>query len=138
MADAVLVDSSVALLALGADHPLKQPCRQLLNDLTTGKGRGYASVEMVQEVVHHRLRMTNNSAVAVQDGRDLASSLIMLNFDHEVLDTSLRLVQQLPGVRGRDAVHVATAFTYGIEHIASADAAFDHIPGITRIAPTPE
>lgn len=135
MEDAVLVDSTIAAYALGIEHPLKAPCRQLLLELAEGRGRGYASVEMIQEIVHHRLRKTGDPALAVRDGRGLATVLTVLNFDHEVLDTSLRLIEQLPGVRGRDAVHAATALAYGIDKIASTDTAFDRIPGITRIDP---
>jgi predicted nucleic acid-binding protein len=135
MEDAVLVDSTIAAYALGAEHPLKTPCRRLLLELAEGRGRGYASVEMIQEIVHHRLRRTGDPARAAQDGRTLAAALIVLNFDHEVLDTSLRLIEQLPGVRGRDAVHAATALAYGIDKIASTDTAFDLIPGITRVVP---
>lgn len=90
---------------------------------------------MVQELVHHRLRKTGNPKAAAQDGKSITGSFTILSFDREVLDASLRLIEQHPGVRGRDAVHAATALAYGIERIASTDPAFDRIPGITRIDP---
>ena len=68
-------------------------------------------------------------------GRNAAALCTTLNFDREVLDLSLDLIERIPTIRGRDAVHVATAMAYGIERIASTDRAFDGIPGITRVDP---
>ena len=90
---------------------------------------------MIQEVVFHRMRITGDRKKAVSEGRGLISRFIVLDFTHEILDTSLRLIEQLPSVRGRDAVHAATALAYGIPTIASTDRDFDGIPGITRIDP---
>lgn len=58
-----------------------------------------------------------------------------LNFDREVLDLTLDLIERIPTIRGRDAVHAATAMAYGIDRIASTDPAFDGIPGLTRVDP---
>lgn len=135
MENAVLLDANIAIYALSDSGERQQPSRSFVREVTSGRGRGYASTEMVLEVVHHRLRTTGNRRVAAQDGRDLRSILTILDFDSEVLDTSLRLVEQL-GIGGRDAVHAATALAYGIPTIASTDAAFDAVPGITRVDPT--
>ncbi|RGE20756.1 type II toxin-antitoxin system VapC family toxin [Leucobacter sp. wl10] len=136
MEDAVLLDANIAIYALSDSGRYKAPSIAMLRDLAAGRGRGYASTEMIQEVVHHRQRVTGDRELAVQEGRDLMAMLTILKFDHEVLDTSLKLIEQLPGVGGRDAVHAATALAYGIEKIASTDRGFDGIPGITRIDPT--
>lgn len=64
----------------------------------------------------------------------MSRSLIVLNFDHEVLETALTLIETTH-VRGRDAVHAATGLAYGIEAIASSDPVFDGIPGIRRLDP---
>lgn len=90
---------------------------------------------MIQEVVFHRLRRTGDRRVAAKNGADLASLATVLPFDREVLDISLSLMEHHPSIRGRDAVHAATALAYGIERIASSDRAFDGIPGIVRTDP---
>ncbi len=89
---------------------------------------------MVQELAFHRLRKTNDRELAVADAQDMSSLFIVLNFDNEVLELSLDLIERT-SIRGRDAVHAATALAYGIETIASSDAAFDGIPGLRRIDP---
>ena len=133
--NAILLDTTVALYPLGEDDPRRVPCRNLLTRVVAGEFRAYASTEMIQELVHHRLRKTGNKRVAVNNGKDLMSLCTMLAFDREVLELSLDLIERNPTVRGRDAVHAATAVAYGIERIASTDAAFDSIPGITRLDP---
>ncbi|WP_156759231.1 type II toxin-antitoxin system VapC family toxin [Microbacterium karelineae] len=132
--DAVLVDATVALHALGDTQPQRDVCRAFLEGLWAGPGRGYASTEMVQELAFHRLRKTNDRELAVADAQDMSSLFIVLNFDNEVLELSLDLIERT-SIRGRDAVHAATALAYGIETIASSDAAFDGIPGLRRIDP---
>jgi predicted nucleic acid-binding protein len=85
--------------------------------------------------VHHRLRKTGDRHLATANGRDLSLACTLLNFDREVLELSLDLIERVPTIRGRDAVHAATAIAYGIERIASTDRAFDGIPGLTRVDP---
>jgi len=130
---AVLVDANIVIYALGDAEPERSRCRAYLQDLWSGSGRGYASVEMVQEVVHHRLRR-GDRADAVQDAKDMSKLLILLNFDHDILERSLELIETTQ-IRGRDAVHAATALAHGIQTIASSDAAFDGIPGLIRFDP---
>lgn len=134
--NALLLDANIAVYAMGQDNPLRDPCRRLLERAAEGEFRAYASTEMIQEVVHHRLRKTGDRALATRNGRDLAATCTTLAFDREILDLALDLIERGPTIRGRDAVHAATAIAYGIERIASTDSAFDAIPGITRLDPT--
>lgn len=134
MENALLLDASVAVYALGDQDPRRDACRELLERAGNGEFRLYASTEMIQEVVHHRLRKTGNRSHATADARDITAACTTLAFDREILDLALDLIERGP-IRGRDAVHAATAIAYGIERIASTDPAFDGIPGITRLDP---
>lgn len=137
MENAILLDTTIAVYALGGDAPLREPCRSLLSRVGSGDLRAYASVEMIQELVHHRLRRTGDRAMAVEDGRDVSSLCTLVAFEREILDLSLDLIEKNPTVRGRDAVHAATALAYGITRIASTDRAFDGLAGLTRLDPSP-
>jgi predicted nucleic acid-binding protein len=138
MEGAVLIDAAIALYALGEPGPARDRSRALIDELAVGRGRAYASVEMVQEVVHHRLRRTGDRARAVRESGFVTAAMVILDFDREVLDFSLDLIARVPAIRGRGAVHAATALAYGIEVIASPDRAFDGIPGLRRIDPLAE
>lgn len=132
---AILIDAAVVSHALGAPSPWREACQNLLRRIEAGDYRAYASVEMIQEVVHHRLRRSGDPVVSARQGRDVSALCTLLNFDREVLDLSLDMIERIPTIRGRDAVHAATALAYGIERIVSPDRAFDGIPGLTRVDP---
>lgn len=133
MREATLVDANIVLFALGDSEPQRSRCRSFLDDVWRGSGSAYVSAEMVQEVVFHRMRRAGR-ADAVAAARRILPAFVVLDFDHEVLEAALGLIEATD-VRGRDAVHAATALVYGIETIASTDPAFDQIPGIRRVDP---
>ena len=131
----VLIDSNVPLYALGAPSKWREPCREVLVALAEGRLLGVASVEMIQEVVHHRLRMTGDPAAAVEDARDVARLVTVVPFSEAVLEAALRLIESTCAIRGRDAVHAATALTQQVDTIVSIDPAFDAVLGLERIDP---
>ena len=89
---------------------------------------------MVQELVYHRMRRVD-AVVAVRQGRAVADMCILHAFDTAVLDRALGLVAE-SGVRGRDAVHAATALSHDVPQVLSTDPDFDDVPGITRVPPS--
>ncbi len=136
MESAVLLDSAIVAFALSSSSTLQRECRALMGLVAEDRIRAYASVEMIQEVVHHRLRRTGDRQGAVADARDASTFLTLLNFDREVLDMALHLIERGPNIGGRDAVHAATAVVYGIPTIVSTDRSFDGVPGLTRLQPS--
>jgi len=132
--NAVLIDSATAIFAMGDAGPQRDAARAYIAGLIRARARVYASVEMVQEFTFHRLRRTGDRRRTADEGRYVTSLVTPLAFDREVLDLSLNLIEAT-SIRGRDAVHAATALAYGIEIIASSDPAFDGIPGLRRVDP---
>lgn len=128
------VETSVFLLAVGGDHPDREPSRRFLRAAAHGCVRLHASVEAVQEFVVHRMRRTSRQT-ALEQTRNMAASCVLLPFDDEVLTAALRLIEESP-VRGRDAVHAATATLAGFGEIVSLDTDFDTLPGLRRIHPS--
>jgi predicted nucleic acid-binding protein len=131
----ILVDTSVPLYALGAPSPWQADCAAVLLAIADERIEACASTEMIQEALHHRLRVTQDRARSVQQCQQLRSLVTLLAFDARVLDVALELVRADDAVRGRDAVHAATAIAHGIGLIASTDPAFDAVPGLTRLTP---
>ncbi|GAB3615797.1 hypothetical protein GCM10027416_03540 [Okibacterium endophyticum] len=126
------LDSTVFLYALGTEHPLKQASVAVIEQGAAQGLRFYCNVEVIQEVAFHRLRRTSDRTRAVAEARLAMSTCTVLPFDREILDASLDLLARMPTIRGRDAVHAASALAYGIETIITPDTAFDGIPGLTR------
>jgi predicted nucleic acid-binding protein len=130
----LFVDTSTLAYAFGAEHPLRQACRDLLGQAEAGEIRIHVSTEGVQEFLHHRLRRAERST-AVTQARTLVDLCVLHPIDGAVVEKMLTLVES-SSVGGRDAVHAATALLSGFDSIVSADPDFDGIPGLTRIAPS--
>ena len=128
----VFLDSSVLLLAGGAPHPLQGACRAIVDEVASGRVRGHLSAEAVQEFVHHRMRRDDPRAVPA--ARAISRFCVVHPFDLAVLDGALALVAA-GSVRGRDAVHAATALHAGFTEICSADTDFDRVPELDRLDP---
>lgn len=129
---ALILDASVLVYAAGGQHPQREPSRWILRQGIAGNLILHASVEAVLEFVHHRLRRGDEAAVG--RARELSRLLTLHPFDGRVLDLSLDLIAS-SRVRGRDAVHAATALLAGFDAIVSTDTDFDGVPGLRRIDP---
>jgi predicted nucleic acid-binding protein len=90
-------------------------------------------VVLVQEFLFHRLRR-GDRALAVQQARDVAALCVLHAFDAVVAARVLDLVAS-SDVRGRDAMHAATALLHGFESLVSPDRDFDDVPGLSRVDP---
>lgn len=129
----LLVDSTVLAYASGGEHPQREACRAILRAGATGDVRLHASVEAIQEFTFHRMRR-GDRAVAVDQAHAFMAGLTLHAFDTKILARSIELIGEST-VRGRDAVHAATALELGLTEIVSADTDFDGIPGLTRVDP---
>lgn len=131
----VLLDAAVFVYAVGGEHRLRLPCRHVLDRASDGSVILSASVEAIQEFAHHRLRRTGDRVRAAREGTAAMENCTIFEFTEEVLQRSLSLIRDYQTIRGRDAVHAATALIHGIDTIVSPDRAFDGIPGLTRVNP---
>ncbi len=130
----MFVDTAVLAYALGGQHQLREPCRLLLQSAATGRLRLHASVEMLQELLFHRMRKVARDR-ALDEAADVAILCELHEFDQRVLDLMMELIKTVDHLGGRDAVHAATAVRVGVARIVSPDQGFDAIPGLRRIDP---
>jgi predicted nucleic acid-binding protein len=94
----------------------------------------HASIEAIQEVLFHRMRRTDRKT-AVAAARDYLDLMVCHRLDAAVMRESFALT--LAGaIRGRDALHAATALTNGFNAIVTADRDFFDAPGLSVITPT--
>lgn len=128
----LFLDTTVLALAAGGDDPRRDACIRVLTAARDGRARLHVSTEAVQELVFHRQRRRDADALAL--GRELARLCILHPFDTDVLDEALGLMERGP-VRGRDAVHAATALLAGFDAIVSTDDDFDGVAGLRRTDP---
>ncbi|MFN8079528.1 MAG: type II toxin-antitoxin system VapC family toxin [Kineosporiaceae bacterium] len=129
----LFLDTATLLYATGTEHPLRRPCRDLLAGAAAGELELHVSVEAVQEYLFHRMRR-GDRARAVAEASGVLDVCRVHAFDVTVARRAIDLVAN-SRLRGRDAVHAATALTAGFEAIVSPDADFDHAPGLRRTPP---
>lgn len=129
----VFVDTTVFLLAVGRSHALREHCRHFLHRCREDGTQIHVSVEVLQEFAFHRLRSRPREQV-VPETRALWSSVVTHPFDEDVLEDSLRLMAESP-VRGRDAVHAATAVRAGFAEIVTTDTDFGGVPELRGVLP---
>ncbi|MGC5627698.1 type II toxin-antitoxin system VapC family toxin [Georgenia sp. Z1344] len=127
------VDTSIFAYALGGEHAERAPSRRVVELATAGELELHASVEMLQELLHHRMRRVDRDA-ALRQVRAVRDLCVLHPFDTTVLERALELVATT-SVRGRDAVHAATALLHGLPTLLSSDTDFDAVPALTRVRP---
>ena len=131
----VFIDTAVIMYAAGSDHPLKEPCQDILRRVADGELDAETSVEVIQEIVHRfmALRRPEQGASIVRDALDLFAPVLPVT--HAVMRRMPELLEAHPTLAARDLVHVATCLQEGIRDIVSPDRGFDAVPGIRRIDP---
>ncbi|GAB3759728.1 type II toxin-antitoxin system VapC family toxin [Microlunatus parietis] len=131
----VLVDTAIFAYALGGEHPEREPCRRVVAAARDRLIEPHASWDLVQELVFHRLRRTSRTT-AVEQARAAAEMLHLHDVDSSVVLRSLDLIMTTDTIRGRDALHAATALEHGITMIVTPDSDFDGVPGLIRVDPS--
>lgn len=131
----VFFDTGVIMYAAGASHPMRQPCRELIDAVVDGRLDATVSVEVVQEILH-RFSSSGRREVGV------AMAESALDLFAPVLPITDRIMRRMPplfaeyeDLSARDLVHVATCREVGIDVIVSPDRGFDQIEGLQRIDP---
>jgi len=123
------------MYAAGEDHPLREPCVRVIEEVRDGRIEATISAEVVQEILHRfvAIRRAELGVLLARDALDLFSPVLAIT--HAVMDRMPGLIGRYPALAARDLVHVATCLEYGIDEIVSPDRGFDAVGEIRRIAP---
>jgi predicted nucleic acid-binding protein len=131
----ILLDTTVLVYAKGADHPLRDPCRNLIEAIADRHVEATTTVEVIQEFVHVRARRRNRGDAAGL-GRDYAELLApLLHPSIEDLRTGLAIFESNDALGAFDAVLAACAARTGIDALVSADTAFGSLADVSHVVP---
>ena len=131
----IVLDTTVLVYAKGADHPLREPCRSLIEALATGALEATTTVEVIQEFAHVRARRFARAEAAARAG-DYAEILSpLLPVGREQLEGGLEIFASTPGVGAFDAVLAAAALDADASAVVSADRAFGAVPDVHHVFP---
>lgn len=130
----IVLDTTVLAYAVGMEHPLRDPCRNLLRSHADGLVEAATTVEVVQEFAHIRARRrTRKDAASL--ARQYAESLTLLMANAEDLDLGLIFFERYPRLGAFDSVLAAVALNRGAEALVSADSAFGEVSQLRWIDP---
>jgi hypothetical protein len=131
----IVLDTTVLVYAKGADHPLRDPCRELVAAIAEERIEATTTAEVIQEFVHVRARRRERSDAAAL-GRDYAELLSpLLGVTRDNLQRGLVLFEKTPRLGVFDAVLAEATAGAGAAALVSADTAFADLPGISHIVP---
>lgn len=129
----LFLDTAVLLYARGGEHRHRESCRSIVAACQRGDLELHVGVDAVQEFLFHRMRRVGRDT-AVLETRDVRRFTVVHACDEAVIDRAIDIVATSQ-LRGRDAVHVATAQIAGFDAIVTPDNDFDRAPGIRRVEP---
>lgn len=129
----IFVDSNIPMYLVGADHPNKEASRRLLERAILDEERLVTDAEVLQEILHRYVAINRRDAIgpAFDTLLGLVDAVLPIELDHVQRARSLLAT---PGLQARDAIHVAVMQRHGIGRVLSFDRAFDHVPGLERLA----
>ena len=156
--DSVLVDANTFIYQFTADPVLGPPCNLLLQRIENQDLTGFTSVHLLAEVAHklmtieanrvlgwplagmaNRLRRHPAEVQRFSDFRlcidQITRSLVQLLAVPAWVLVNATAVSQQTGLLINDALVVAVMQANGLTRLASNDADFDRVPGLTRYAP---
>jgi predicted nucleic acid-binding protein len=131
----IVLDTTVLVYAMGADHPLREPCRELIRTIRRGTVTATTTVETIQEFAHVRARRRGRA-----DAADLARAYVdllapLLVIDGSDLREGLRLFEAHEELGAFDAVLAAASMGIGAHALVSADRAFSAVEGLVHVEP---
>ena len=131
----IVLDTTVLIYAVGADHPSREPCQQLIRAIAGGTLLSTTTIEVIQEFLHVRARRRDRERCCrARPGlhRLLSPLLIVEETD---LREGLRLFEEGAGFGSFDAALAAAAHAAGAEALVSADTGFSGIATIHHVVP---
>jgi predicted nucleic acid-binding protein len=123
------------MYAAGGEHPLREPCRTIVDGIGRRSISAVTSIEVVQEVLHRYLsigRAAGGIALA-EETMDLFAPVLPIT--HALMRRVPEIARRYPALSARDLIHVATCIHEGITEILSTDRGFDAVQEVRRIPP---
>jgi uncharacterized protein len=136
LTEVVLIDSNVPMYAVGADHPYREPCIEVLQRIRTGALDAATDAEVHQEILYRYLSV--QQATRARQVSEAFQVLVPTVFPITIAEIARarELVDRYPTLPARDLLHLAAMLNNGITTIVSADRHFDVVSEIRRRDPS--
>ena len=131
----LLLDANIPIYAHGREHFYREPCRIIMRRVKIHPHNYAVDTETFQEIlyIYSRRWQTALGVAVTQELLNLGTAIIPITIAE--IRAAIRLLQNIPGIAPRDAIHSAVVMEHGLDGIISADRDFDRIPGLRRYDP---
>ena len=129
----IFIDSNIPMYLVGQPHPLKDRARALLEQVVVQGTTLVTSAEVMQEIVHRyqAIRRPDAMRAALELLTGLVSEVHPV--DRRDVLRAVGVLEGVPALSARGALHVAVMERHGVRDILSFDAGFDVVPQIRRV-----
>jgi len=129
----IFVDSNVPMYLVGGPHPHKADAQRLVEAAIAAGERLVTNAEVLQEILHRYVAIDRRDAI--QPAFDALLGVVDEVFAITTADveSAKSIVLGKRRLSARDALHAAVMAREGVGRIMSFDAAFDGLPGISRL-----
>jgi predicted nucleic acid-binding protein len=131
----ILLDTTVLVYAAGREHPLREPCRRLLEAHARRAVQCTTTVEVIQEFTHVYARSRPRSDAA-NVARQYMTAFDVVTTAPSDLALGLQLFEAHPQLGAFDAMVAAVVLNQGLQGLVSADRAFAVVPGLAWLDPS--
>ncbi len=139
----VFLDANIPTYAAGRDHPLKEPCKEVLRLAALNPAAFFTDAEVLQEMLHRYLalkRWPEGKRVVLDFAAVMKGSIEAVRAGDVILACELAdrySSQSSSRLAARDLLHAAVMLRTGSATIVTADGDFDDLAseGIERLDP---
>lgn len=132
----VFFDTAVIMYAAGWPHPLRSPCRELIDAVVEARLEAVVSAEVIQEILHRFSASGRRDVGTAMAEAALDLFAPVLPITDAIMRRMPALFQAYDGLSARDLIHVSACRETGIEVIVSPDRGFDQVEGLRRLDPS--
>lgn len=131
----IVLDTTVLAYAVGGEHPLRAPCRAIIDAIGDGRITATTIVDVLQEFLHVHARRGRREA-AIDHARSCLRLLSPVQEVHtEGFEAALLLLAAHPTLGAFDAVLAAVAIRTPPGVLVSVDRMLAGIPGLRHVDP---
>ncbi|MBX7148949.1 type II toxin-antitoxin system VapC family toxin [bacterium] len=130
MNEPCFIDTNILMYAVGGEHPLKKSCQEIIKKIFDRSIYAVTNTEVFQEIAYRywSLKKWKLARQILDDYEMLFDEILPIEKKH--LKLYYHLLETMPQLSPRDAIHLAVMQTNNITHIYTTDAAFKKIPHI--------
>ena len=129
------LDSNILMYCFGKDHPLKDPCKKIIDLLGRGVIAAVTDTEVLQEILYRYISIKKQGLAFELCEAAIALCQAILPVTLQDIRLAKEILFKHTNINVRDAVHAASMQHNRLGKILSADTHFDSIAGVQRVDP---